>query len=326
MAEVFASDLPTARRFVLLALADNAQDDTDEAWPSVATICGKTGLGESTVQRHLGALVTEDGLLSRAWRENDSTVYRINRKALRARARARVQTRQTRPAGDVEYEPEGSRSEGGPAAGPVPDRDPGGPAATTRGSRSGTLITREPPGNPSPSGGTTADATSGEQAALGLDVEPTPKPSKGKRPEPEGAQAVVAAYVETYSATHRKRPLGRDIGKIGRDARQMLRDGESPAELAEAARTMGRDGRWNDLARQVAMMRTGGRDRRNGTVIGPAPVGDPGKFDDMPDDEVYTHTPPPGFVWRDYAGEWGPEGGYVSPTHAARLDAAAIDR
>lgn len=73
-------------------------------------------------------------------------------------------------------------------------------------------------------------------------------------------------------------------------------------------------------------MRTGGRDRRNGTVIGPAPVGDPGKFDDMPDDEVYTHTPPPGFVWRDYAGEWGPEGGYVSPTHAARLDAAAIDR
>lgn len=50
MSAVWALDLGPSEKFVLLALADNANDD-GTCWPSVATICSKTSLAERTVRK-----------------------------------------------------------------------------------------------------------------------------------------------------------------------------------------------------------------------------------------------------------------------------------
>lgn len=43
-------------RFVLLAIADCANDDGEQAWPAVSTLASKTGLSERTVQRCVKSL------------------------------------------------------------------------------------------------------------------------------------------------------------------------------------------------------------------------------------------------------------------------------
>lgn len=65
-------------RLVLLALCDNAGDDTGIAWPSVATIARKAGLKERQTQRCLRNLETM-GLISPYGRSKNGTiVYKIH--------------------------------------------------------------------------------------------------------------------------------------------------------------------------------------------------------------------------------------------------------
>lgn len=55
--------IPPNGKILLVALADHAHDDGRNAYPSVATMCSKTGLSRSTVQRLLTSLVNE-GIIS----------------------------------------------------------------------------------------------------------------------------------------------------------------------------------------------------------------------------------------------------------------------
>lgn len=50
-------NLPTVQRFVLVALADHAQDDGSQCFPSVSTVSALTGYDRRTVQRALRQLV-----------------------------------------------------------------------------------------------------------------------------------------------------------------------------------------------------------------------------------------------------------------------------
>lgn len=64
----------STRKLVLLCLADRANRDTGYAYPSIATICRDTGLGESTVRGALQALIdtgliVQDGWAGRADRQ-----------------------------------------------------------------------------------------------------------------------------------------------------------------------------------------------------------------------------------------------------------------
>lgn len=70
------SKLPTGRKFVLVALCDNASDE-GLAYPSVQTIARKCGMGERTVQSHLNELET-GGLISRRVRAGTSTLYYVH--------------------------------------------------------------------------------------------------------------------------------------------------------------------------------------------------------------------------------------------------------
>lgn len=73
MQAAFSSNVPPTERLVLLALAD-AANDAGRCWPSVLTLCSKTGLSERTVQRCLAELESL-GWLNRGLRDGHSSMY-----------------------------------------------------------------------------------------------------------------------------------------------------------------------------------------------------------------------------------------------------------
>jgi hypothetical protein len=57
MSDVWKTDLPTTEKMVLLVIADHANDEGTEAWPSQATIAKKASISVRTVQRAVNSLV-----------------------------------------------------------------------------------------------------------------------------------------------------------------------------------------------------------------------------------------------------------------------------
>lgn len=85
MSWVWDQDIPTTKKMILLAIADHASDDGDNAWPSLSTLAKKVGIGERHVRRmlreleHDGWLVTFKQRGGRADQEDASrpNLYRI---------------------------------------------------------------------------------------------------------------------------------------------------------------------------------------------------------------------------------------------------------
>lgn len=57
MSEVWQTKLPTIEKMVLLVIADHANDEGTEAWPSQATMARKASLSIRTIQRAVNSLV-----------------------------------------------------------------------------------------------------------------------------------------------------------------------------------------------------------------------------------------------------------------------------
>jgi len=76
LAAAWASDTPHIDRFVLVALADWA-DETGRCWPSLPRIAGKTGLDVRTIRRAIGRLVAA-GHMSREERSGKGVVYTVH--------------------------------------------------------------------------------------------------------------------------------------------------------------------------------------------------------------------------------------------------------
>lgn len=86
-------------------------------------------------------------------------------------------------------------------------------------------------------------------------------PEKPKKPRkepklPEGAAAVVAAFVESYTQSHAgARPLRSDIGRVAVAAKLMLRNGEATEdELVLCGKKMGR-GQYANLYQELKFLR-----------------------------------------------------------------------
>jgi DNA-binding transcriptional ArsR family regulator len=77
MTDVWKLSLQASRKMVLLALADNANDEGTDCWPSVGKLVEKCSMSERAVQGHLAAL-EEDGYIKRherLGRSNKFTIY-----------------------------------------------------------------------------------------------------------------------------------------------------------------------------------------------------------------------------------------------------------
>lgn len=76
MTAAWGADLPASEKLVLLALADNANDE-GHCWPSATTIARKCGQGERTVRRAVQSLIAK-GHLSQRQRSGTSAVYTVH--------------------------------------------------------------------------------------------------------------------------------------------------------------------------------------------------------------------------------------------------------
>ena len=76
MTAVWAVDLPHSEKIVLLALADNANDE-GACYPSVATLMQKCGMSDRSIQRSIVRL-HELGHLTCHYRTGRSTVYTVH--------------------------------------------------------------------------------------------------------------------------------------------------------------------------------------------------------------------------------------------------------
>lgn len=88
MTAVFGIDAVPLRKLLLIALADHADDDGENVWPSVPYLSWKTNLSESGV-RKLMKRFRDDGVLIAVDREGGgrrrSVIYRLNLDALPAK-------------------------------------------------------------------------------------------------------------------------------------------------------------------------------------------------------------------------------------------------
>lgn len=71
------SEATQGERLVLLALADNADDDTWEAYPSVVTLARKARLKRRQTQRCLRKLEEDGRVSARGTSQYDTTIYRV---------------------------------------------------------------------------------------------------------------------------------------------------------------------------------------------------------------------------------------------------------
>jgi hypothetical protein len=77
MSIVWDLHLPPGEKLVLLALADQANDEGVQCWPAVSTIARRSGQGERTVRRALADLESK-GHLTRQHRDGASTQYVVH--------------------------------------------------------------------------------------------------------------------------------------------------------------------------------------------------------------------------------------------------------
>ena len=76
MTEAWKAEMPHGRKFVLMSLCDNANDQ-GECFPSVSMIAKRCSMGERTVQGHIHEL-EKAGILQRNERPGRSTIYMLN--------------------------------------------------------------------------------------------------------------------------------------------------------------------------------------------------------------------------------------------------------
>lgn len=161
---------------------------------------------------------------------------------------------------------------------PAKSADAESPPAKSAGPKKSNSKQESKPEEEQPSGGSDAAAPSSPESdpsteedmsrAVALnqpglfDAPVVDKPKKPRKEPrlPEGAAAVVAAFVESYSQSHEgARPLKSDIGKVAAAAKLMLRNGEATQEqLVLCGQKMGR-GPYANLYQEFKFLRPAAR-------------------------------------------------------------------
>ncbi len=102
MTDVWRLPLQATRKMVLLALADNANDEGTDCWPSVGKLVEKCSMSERAVQGHLAAL-EEEGYIKRHERLGRSNKFTINVERIRLEILQKVKGPADTPAGSAPH-------------------------------------------------------------------------------------------------------------------------------------------------------------------------------------------------------------------------------
>ena len=97
MTDVWKLTLQAPRKMVLLALADNANDEGTDCWPSVGKLVEKCSMSERAVQGHIAAL-EEDGYIKRHERLGRSNKFTIHLDRIRLELLQKVKASAETPA------------------------------------------------------------------------------------------------------------------------------------------------------------------------------------------------------------------------------------
>ncbi|MGV1016780.1 MAG: helix-turn-helix domain-containing protein [Fluviibacter phosphoraccumulans] len=97
MTDVWKLSLQAPRKMVLLALADNANDEGTDCWPSVGKLVEKCSMSERAVQGHLAAL-EEEGYIKRHERLGRSNKFTIHVDRIRLEILQKVKASAETPA------------------------------------------------------------------------------------------------------------------------------------------------------------------------------------------------------------------------------------
>lgn len=232
------------RQHVLLALAERANGKTWQCTPSLPELATRTGLGESTIRGHLRAM-EKAGLIAVEW----SNGGRRKRSLFTLLSSDTPQELRGNETGSTPQELDRSEPE-------TPQELPTNPAGAGPVVLRTNTRTREP-------GTTSAAAASADEQAELFPADPVPPPVKAGRSvvvaeRKELAQAnagdAVAAWCDAFSASHDAKPTSRQIGQVGREARQLLEAGNPPERVMVAAKAAGECGfptverQYRDLA------------------------------------------------------------------------------
>jgi len=252
-------------RLVLLAIADAADAQGENAWPKQETIARMVRVDVRTVRRLVDDLI-ELGELQMIRHGGGTNFTRGDRRPhLYRLPKMAGQNGRTSVSGRCETggnRPRHGRTNPAPRADTVVPR---------------TSFPEHPSKTPSGGGGASPPLAAPEvdltqedpvpQEAL-FDVPRPPKPDR-----PKGAGDVVAAYVVAYREKHADRePLKADRGRVGRDAAQILNSGQASVEELLAAAVVLGGTEWANLGQQLKFERNGGRRQQPGRAPGMAPA------------------------------------------------------
>lgn len=124
MTDVWKINLHSPKKMVLLSLADNANDEGTDCFPSIATIVEKCSMGERTVFRHLSSL-EDDQLIKRHERPGQSTNYVINVEKIRELVAIKLAQKKQKTVDKLVPQSQVIHNE---SSGPTPDNLAGVPA------------------------------------------------------------------------------------------------------------------------------------------------------------------------------------------------------
>lgn len=204
--------LPPSTKLLLVALADFA-DDSGVCWPSVDTLAARTGLGRSTVLRHIASL-DSSGLLVRGRRSAhpySPNRYRLSADAMATAAEASAAVADLASTGHVQRsQSETSQNETTVAEqAEVPIQDVSNRDVQNRERRGPDLSSQT------------------SQIGTQTIIEPTEEPPLPPAADAPTAQTIVGEWIERC----RKRPPRAVIGQMAKQIDALLKEGIDPDDI-----------------------------------------------------------------------------------------------
>lgn len=241
---VWKSPLPTTEKMVLLVIADHADDDGGNSWPSIGTIAKKASISSRSAQRYIARLADSGWITIRSQQGGTKEMRDDRRPNLYAINLERLN-------GVTAETPRNGMTAAGHG---VTDRASRGDNSNSHGV---TPMSPKPSLEPyiePPSSSSLAESNDKPERTGSL----LPDVARQDNTQPVNASTVTAHYVDTFRARHGNAPVQQSIKRIAQAAKQVLAEGHPPDLVMRAAAEAAAGGHAN-LASSITWLMANGR-------------------------------------------------------------------